>query len=316
MTPAEAILSAANAATGSEFPPDLIDAINAIGDLPEEERFAAQASLIQSLPEITSPSGAGMLAVWLGAGVERGADPQPAIAPMLATLLRWSREVATDADGGGAGPDGDLDTGMQMLGQGMVAHLSRAPEQIAEIQKRAEVVTELERAEPHSVGVTWVLELLRQQSGELVVLHATERAGFRLAYHNLSNCFHLFTLIQGALAGKMPGSRKASEETLAVARGELDQAASDDAWWHFGQADVPSADLSGMIFGEAGPDSIASIDGQQVLLLWPPVMGSRGWDGGFFGPILHARPPKVALLSPLAGPEVARWYTRLGLGSA
>ena len=46
------------------------------------------------------------------------------------------------------------------------------------------------------------MEILRQRSGELVVLHGQEPRGFRVAYRNMSYCFHLFTLLQGALAAE------------------------------------------------------------------------------------------------------------------
>lgn len=315
MTPTERLIAATNAATGSEFTPELVDALNSIADLPKAERDAVRSELLRVFPQLTSPSGAGMLAIWFGAGVEKGADPLAGIVPLLDTMLRWSREFVTadGDDGEDPEPDENLAAGMQMLGQGMVAHLSRSPEKIAEIQQREQVIDELARVEHLSVGVTWVLELLRQRSGKLVVLHGTQVIGFRVAYNNISNCFHLFTLVQGALAGKMPGSRTASAQTLAVACGEQELEAHDDAWWHYGQASVPQPDIGGMVFGEAEPSAIESIDGEQVLILWPPIMASRSWDGGFFGPILHACPPGVELLATLSDAEVAHWRKRLKL---
>ena len=71
-----------------------------------------------------------------------------------------------------------------------------------------------------------------------------------------------------------------------------------------------------MVFGEAGPESIVEIDGAQVLLLWPPIMQSRGWNAGFFGPLIVAAPPAVEVIEELAAEEVQRWRERLQLPEA
>lgn len=166
-----------------------------------------------------------------------------------------------------------------------------------------------------SIGADWILEILRQRSGELLVLHGVHAKGFRVAYENISNCFHLFTLLQAALEGRMPGSKKTSPKTMEAARGKITaQDARDDAWWHYGQGTEPKAELKSMIFGEANPDSIAQIDGEQVILLWPTVM-ERGWDGGFFSPTLQATPPDVQITGELSGDELRQWRERLGLTS-
>jgi hypothetical protein len=60
-------------------------------------------------------------------------------------------------------------------------------------------------------------------------------------------------------------------------------------------------------------DGIDSFDGSQVLLLWPPVLGSRTWDGGFFSPILFATLPKVNVIRTMFATEVETWWERLDL---
>ena len=61
------------------------------------------------------------------------------------------------------------------------------------------------------------------------------------------------------------------------------------------------------------PSGIASIDGTQVLLLWPPVLQSRSWNSGFFVPILEASLPDVEVLEVLPEEAVNTWWARLNL---
>jgi hypothetical protein len=157
------------------------------------------------------------------------------------------------------------------------------------------------------------LELLRKRSGELVVIHVPSGRGVLAKFENISNGFHLFTLLQGALSGVIPGAGFPNGQALAVARGGAQTAASDSARWHFGRGDVPRADLSGSIWGEGSPDEIPEIDGSKVILLWKPILGARSWDAGFFGPHLQAAPSNVTVVRPLSDEELLRWRERLGL---
>ena len=166
-----------------------------------------------------------------------------------------------------------------------------------------------------STGAVWVLQLLRQRSGQLVVLNIANKKGVVVCYENISNCFHLFTLLQAALGPVMPDARTVSEHLLDIARGESEENGHDEAWWHYGQAYVPEPTVAASVWGELGPDSISSIDGWQVLLLWPPILPSRSWDTSFFLPILHARPPKVEVMEVLSPSDVEAWWVRLALPS-
>ncbi len=49
------------------------------------------------------------------------------------------------------------------------------------------------------------------------------------------------------------------------------------------------------------------------MLLWPPILGSRVWDAGFFGPALKAAPAEVKFIKTLSPEEVATWRQRIGL---
>jgi hypothetical protein len=308
------VLAAACTQSNGPFCDALRDALNALarsGSLAEGRRAVAS-----QLSKVTSPVGAGNLAVWLGAGVEAGIDPEPTALPILDAMLRWTRTLQTTSEGELA-PDqlraAETLAGLEELGQGLVAHLARSPSHRTYLQAREDWTAELERVEQLTPGSGWVLELLRKRSGQLVVLHVEQRRGFRVTYENLSNCFHLFTLLQAALDGKVPDARAAEARSLAVARGEAFEAASDSACWHYGRGDVSEASFAGSIWGEGSPSEIPQIDGTQVLLLWPPLLGSRSWDAGFFGPYLQAMPPSVVISEELTAEQVDAWWAKLKL---
>jgi hypothetical protein len=132
-------------------------------------------------------------------------------------------------------------------------------------------------------------------------------------YSNITNCFHLFTLLQGALAGVMPDAQEVNADLLDMARGKSHGKGHDHAWWHYGQASSATPHLGSSVWGEAGPDSIGSVDGQQVLLLWPPILQSRGWDASFFTPILEQSPPSLEVIKVLSAADADAWWQRLGL---
>ncbi len=306
------IISEANHYRGEECHDALREGLNALAHHPD--RSVGSREVVQRIPELESPTGAGFLAVWCGAAVEHGADPNDSAIPVLDAMLRWSDAIRTTADGELVEePDAEIIRGLESMGRGLVAHLSRSPSLVERLKADLEVVAEIGRVEPFAVGAMWVHSLLRQRSGTLVVLHIPGRKGVRASYDNLQNCFQLFTLLQHALEGKIPGARKTPAAVLSVARGESVSPVSDSAWWHYGPATVPEAKLSASIWGEMNPEEIPEIDGRQVLLLWPPQLSSRGWDSGFFSPVLHAMPPNVTVLEDLEEQELTDWWARLRL---
>jgi hypothetical protein len=313
-----ALFKAAEHQRGLQVDQKLQKAMQACGRLTDEEAVM----VARALEDVASPTGAGCLAVWLGAGVEAGRAPEVTCRPILETFLKWSRIVeappVTDdpedyEDEHYPEPDEETMNGLQLLGRALVAHLSRSSGELRWIADSPEISTEIERVEAVSIGAGWLMHLLRQQSGELIVLGVGHRRGALVRYRNIANCFHLFTLLQGALAARMPGAGKPSETVLGIARGEYQGDGYDHAWWHYGQPTSPNADINSSIWGEGTPEQIARIDGTQVLLLWPPIVESRTWDTGFFMPVLHASLPGVEVIAELSAAETERWWARLGL---
>ena len=314
----DGIISAAEKQRGSVHCDELRDMLNVVAEIPHDHALALRLKIADAIPSVSSPTGAGMLAIWLGASVEQGIEPGPTIEPVLGTLLRWTRTFVTNDDDETPDPEPESEAliGTELLGQSLVAHLARSPEWCEEIRGQESVTTELERVEHLTAGATWVMELLRKCSGHLTVLHAESPVGVRVSYENLSNCFHLFSLLQCALSDIMPGAQEPSDEILALALGEKEyEEAGDVAWWHFGHGNVPQADFSGTVFGEASPSTIAQIEGEQVILLWPPILQSRGWDAGFFQPILSSAMPRVTIEEELSEQQIAQWRAKLNLPS-
>lgn len=315
------VIEAADAYRGDQPPDALIAALNGLVSPDQQLLEGAYPVLSEGLKRIKSPRGQGFVAVWLGAGVENGADPHvpllhvlPAFFALIASI-DTSEEKDADEDSF-TETDDDVLAGLQYLGQALVAMLTRCPEEIQRLSEKETALTELERVEHLSPGPEWVLGLLRQRSGELLVMHGIEAVAVRVRYQNIANCFHLFTLLQGVMPRVMPGSKLQSDMVRRTARGEVAGNVEDTAWWHFGQGNVPEPELGGMVFGEQTPDSIEEIDGQQVLLLWPPILMERSWNSGFFGPRIEARPPSVEVLEKLPPDQVETWRLRLNLPPA
>jgi hypothetical protein len=80
--------------------------------------------------------------------------------------------------------------------------------------------------------------------------------------------------------------------------------AKDEAWWHYGSCLSPTPELVYSIWGEMSPKYIQRIDGQQLMLLWSPLLASRVWDSGFYHPFLEVCPPKVEIIEQLSALDV------------
>ncbi len=310
-------LSVANRYDSDDFDPALIAELNSLS---EKQLGPARKLLAEQLSEVTDPIGAGYLAVWLGGEVEEGSDPGETGWAVLQAMLRWTRTIVTvddDSDVEEPEPDPSVIEGLQNFGRSVVAHLTRSQELCERLKSDRAKQEEIYRIDHLSYGCMWVAEILRHSSGEMTILHIESRKGVRIRYENFGNAFHFFTVLQSTLKGVIPGAKPASPNTLNAALGktEVSQGLSDGSCWHYGQPTCNEPDLAASVWGEGTLDEIQIVDDTQVMLLWPPIVESRTWDGGFFGPIIHAALPQVEVVGTLSSEEVDHWFERLNLKS-
>ena len=317
----DALLTACRAHHGGE-PSDVLRRATGAFVARATEDSATLAPAAAALPHL-HPAGAAWLALTLGAAIEGGAPVDLTGPAVVDLLLSWlpklpvdEADADTDADAVPREPtpeQAEVLAALPLLGQSVVAHLARMPQLREELARDAALVERLEALSGQSDGAMWVHEVLARHSGPLLVLHPPSGTGFRLRYENVSNCFHLFSLIQCALGRSIPGGRVPSGAVCAVARGESTERVSDQAWWHYGDPRSKTADIGGSIWGEASVRSIPAFKGVQIILLWPPLLGSRSWDSGFMGPHLEASPSDVVVEAELDEKDCDAWFEELGV---
>jgi hypothetical protein len=315
----EVVLEAAAVEDDPQMSPRLHAALRDIADLGDDQQEQACAMLASKLDGIPSAIGAGFVAVMLGAAVERGIPAEIACESIRRLFIKWCRTVRTEPEDSGYADspvDESVVEGLQLLGQALVAHLRRDPDAMHAARMDEAFVSELNRIEHLSLGAIWVKELISKRSGELLVIHISGKAGFRVAYRNISNCFHLFTLLQAVLSSEVPDGKGTDPDLLAAARSGKSGESADSAWWHYGRGDAPVRSLDSTIWGEGSPDEIPVVDGMQVILLWPPLLQHRGWDSSFFGPSIQSAPASVELLERLPPEEFSSWWHKLEIKDA
>jgi hypothetical protein len=252
---------------------------------------------------------AAWVAVALGTLVERGASAGLSGPAVLDELKSWLPDLPTPGPEEGALPDptpeqASLLAQFQYLCQSAVTHLARLPAERQAMGQDAPLVERLEALGVYSHGAWWVREALLKTSGTLVLLHPPSGTGLRLRFANVSNCFHLFSLLQTAVGTRIPGGRIASDNIEEV----------NEAWWHYGNATSPKADLKASIWGEGLVREIPCVNGEQVILLWPPILESRKWDAGFLAPHLEAMPADAGVERMLTPDECNTWLDALRIG--
>jgi hypothetical protein len=287
----------------------------------DPELLVAAANALSTLP----PAGAGWLALVLGTAVERGTDAA-ATMPGLIEFLRSCLpklpvpETIRDDDGeemeSYPEPTPEQATLLEALrpvGQGLVAHLARLPAERKKLAEDGELMTRLEDLAGYSPGVNWVHEAVVRKSGTLIVLHPPSGSGLKLRYENVARNFHLFSLLQAAVGTRIPGGRQPDPKIVAAAHGQTNDRIYDHAWWHYGDPRSKTPDLRESIWGEGQLTEIPVIHGSRVMLLWPPLLQSRTWDEGFFGPHLQAMPAGVVVEEELSGENAQEWLKTLGI---
>jgi hypothetical protein len=281
----------------------------------------AAAEALPTLP----PAGAGWLALVLGTAVERGADPALATPALVRFVRSWlprlpAPEVMEDEEGeeeevfpNPTPEQEELLAALRPICQSLVAHLARMPGERHELAADEELLERLAELGGYTPGVTWVRETLLRTSGTLIVLHPPSGSGLKLRYENVANNFHLFSLVQAAVGTRLPGGRQPNPKIAAAARGQTNYNVYDDAWWHYGDPSSKTPELRESIWGEGLVTDIPVVNGSRVMLLWPPIMQTRTWDTGFFGPHLQALPANVELEAELSRESALAWLKALGI---
>ncbi len=306
------LIEAANQHGSEDFSGPLPDAINTLMDATANNGADVIQRVCEELSRITSPHAAAMLAVWLGAMVENGHDPALSYQAVRDTYLHWSSTIQTNDGDKLEGSDGAF-YALENCGRSLVSHCVKDGPMLNSLRADEVLMEELKRLESDSMGAMWLMQLATQMSADLIVLNVERQAGALVKYENISNCFHLFTLLQGALEDWLPAAKRPAKSLMECARGSSSANEHDQAQWHFSQPDVSEKEPTSWVWGEAHPSSIGKIDGKQVMILRPKILAGRGWDSGFFSPILHRRPPDVKLVHFLPHEEFLTWKKRLQL---
>jgi hypothetical protein len=264
------------------------------------------------------PGSAAWTAVAFGTLAERGASAALTGPAVLDHLRSWLPRLPMPGSADAPPPEPTpsqkrLLAQFQFLCQSVVTHLARLPEQRAALGQDAALLERLGELGGYTPGAWWVHEALTRTSGTLVLLHPPSATGLRLGYTHVSNCFHLFSLLQTAVGTRIPGGRVPDETIAWAARGKNSEPVRDTAWWHYGNPASPKADLGASIWGEGLVREIPRVNGEQVMLLWPPLLHVREWDAGFLGPHLEAMPADAAVDRMLTPEESKAWLETLGI---
>jgi hypothetical protein len=259
---------------------------------------------LQTLP----PQQAASLALEMGAAVERGTARPELSAPAVIDLMHsWLPQLPERED---------LLKAFRDLAPSVVTHLARIPQLRATLSEDLPLLERLAELEEHTIGAAWIRETLLRSTGSLIVLHVSSGRGFRLHYRNVATCFHLFSLLQTAIGEQLPGGRKPDPLITAAARGKSPDDVKDEAWWHYGDPRSKVADLKASIWGEGLVREIPVIDGERIMLAWPPLLASRTWDSAFFGPQLDAVQPDVVIEAELSTADSSALFQKLGISQA
>jgi hypothetical protein len=273
-----------------------------------EEQSELVRELLPGL-DVAEPFHAACVALTMGTLVEHGASPAVAGEAIAARLFRELGD-----------PDVLPQTG-QYLCLAAMAHLCRDVPLRQRVRRAHGVPACLEAVEDvikHAWFVRLVLELTDEL--ELLVLCPEQRRGYRVRADGVRTCFHLFTLLQGALIGDPAAGWLTSPspdgpedpEVYAVATGEAPHLKVRSAsqrfhfhdWRALGRDGALVHDLRASISGQSAPSEIPVHDGLPVVLLGRPVLGGRSWDTNFFANVHDALRSSVTVLAQLSEAEV------------
>jgi hypothetical protein len=281
---------------------------------------------------VPDPYKAAVMALLCGTLIEWGADPKelaPLLFARLPAFLAQAQSVADRAEDAkpedlfAANADGlRAWQALSLMLLSTMAVLARGMEFRQSARDNAELVRLIEALRERNREADFVAQTLGFVDGlELVVLHPGEGKGFRVELEAVHTNAHLFTLLHGALidGGHLPG-RPIGEELLGVATGAIapEKLLHDDARWQFytwcglrPDGSFAGADMSTWLYVEDPPTVIPEFEGERVVILGPPVLGSRMWDSNFFANIHDALRSAARVAEELTPEEVIQWNDRI-----
>ncbi|TCM44493.1 hypothetical protein [Kribbella sp. VKM Ac-2568] len=286
-----------------------------------DEIAAGAPRLAALLPEV--PLGPrSMLAVIIGACVERGADPAgcaPAVLREVGAVLTEVRAFVDQwaSTGGGELPvvdqQGPSDEVVARVGasaalawwtlqQWEMAALAMLNDQNVRtaLSDRDELLTAAlslyEATQGDLKCLTYALLVLDDEP--LVALHRETRTGYLLRMSGLGDNFQLHTLLAGELVsgGHVPGDAPSAQAVAACrdapgfiqTTGAFNLVTADGTW----------------IWNEGTPSDITPVRGTRLVVLDKPPY-SRGWDAGRFFPGMRGSLTLERVLSP---EETESWF--------
>jgi hypothetical protein len=292
---------------------------------------ARESELLDGGPRLAAvldqapPGPRAVVAVLVGACVERGADAERC-APGVLAGLRWALEHALvfteawaatgggalpDPDGGEPGPElveragSDAAVGWWTLPQWEMAAVAmlnhpgvrRAAGSRGEALRLLGAVERASGLELKSLSHA----LLVLDDEPLVALHRTSGTGYLLRFSGIGDNFQLHTLLADALigGGHVEGRAPSSQEA-AVCRETPGQVGT------VGSFDLVAPDGE-LIWNEGTPADIPVVDGVRLLVLDEPSY-RRSWPAGRFFPGMRG---DVLLERALGPEETERWHAHV-----
>ncbi|MEW1611624.1 MULTISPECIES: hypothetical protein [unclassified Streptomyces] len=293
---------------------------------------AKEAELLDGGPRLAAvleqvpPGPRAVVAVLVGACVERGADAERCAPGVLAGLRAAVEGAAAFAEawaatGGGAFPvpDGE-EPGEEIVGRtgseaavgwwtlpqwetAAVALLNHRVVRGLAGTGRSELLRLLAAVEQASgrqfTSLGYALQVLDQEP--LVALHRPSGTGYALRFFGIGDNFQLHTLLADALVGggHVQGYAPSSQEA-AVCRETPGQVDTE------GSFDLTAPD-GGRLWNEGTPVDIPVVDGVRLLVLDEPSY-RRSWFAGRFFPGMRG---DVILERTLEPEETARWFAQV-----
>ncbi|BBA96262.1 hypothetical protein RVR_1476 [Actinacidiphila reveromycinica] len=286
--------------------------------------------LAEFLPEVPLGPRA-VVAVVIGAAVERGADPvvcAPTVLAGVGEALAGAEEFAARwaATGGGDLPDPERtdpeDAVFDRVGQpateawwtlpqwemAAVAVLNHKPVRVA-LADRTALIDAAERVgDATGGGLKYLRYMLAVLDDEpLVVLHRGTGTGYRVRISGLGDNFQLHTLLAGELVGggHVPGDAPEAAAVAACRSGASGAPGTEGALDTTGSFDLAAADGT-RVWNEGIPADIPAVEGVRVLVLDPPSY-ARAWSAGR---LFSHMPGELVLEAVLPAEEAAGWLAR------